>query len=616
MTDADTPDDGGFDRRTYLAALATTTAAGLAGCNGGGNNNPSSSSGGNGGGSSSSSSGGGGNELGERVPTLNGAAYAGLAGAASIQQSMNQIKKQLDDVLGVKSKVSSKEMTTLWNEAYGDARTFSYHVDIAPPFPQFLDPSNILNPYVIQKAGANGQPNTINYASCAFSTKVMAQQKAADRKQRKKLVSEATAVASKDVTPITLSTATNAGAYRTDQLSVTRVGTAGTNTRNLQFLWNSKPINNASAIHMNIAPGNIGNKVYMTNTPAQPWIGTVYMPLVIRDKNYKLAPGLATDWKAENSFQKFTFDLHPDATFHNGDALTSEDVKWTLNFLNDNTEAYAAITKFPYDSIETPDDHTVVVNMKSPQPSYIPAYIAVWSGVLPKKVWKAAGAEKNPKNPDFGNEIVGSGPWKVKQFKSKQILALEPYKNHFVDVQGGLVIRGYQDRQTALRAFEQGELNLLINITGNTEKQLKSRLPKKAKVLSGESFSSWILETQHSFAPTMFREFRMAMSQALDRTILNQILSTGQGEPELYSSFFGKTHPWQPDQSQLTKIADSPKANKDAAKKVLKDAGWGWDSNGRLHYPKGKDLSPAWPKGSSPCKNPKEFPCLPKLCKQ
>ena len=379
----DTPNDAGFDRRTYLAALATTTAAGLAGCNGGGsgNDNSSTPSSGNGGGSSSSSSGGGGNQLGERVPNLTGISLGGVAGASSIEQANTEIAKKMNDVLGVHAKVTTKELTTFWQEAYSDSRSFNFHVDIFPPFPSNLDPQNVLGNFVIPYAGANGKPNTINYANCDYTTAVQAQQTASNRDARVKAVNQATSTASKDVVPITLSTSTNAGAYRTDQLKPADLGTAGATTRNPQFLWNTVPTGNAKGIIMNTAPGNINNAAYMTARPAPPWVCVVYMPLLIRDKNYKLQPGLATDYKVSNGYKTFTFDLHPEATFHNGDPVTSADVKWTLEFMNEHGSAYPGVPTYPYDTIKAVDKHTVEVNMKSPQPSWVTAFVPVWSGV-------------------------------------------------------------------------------------------------------------------------------------------------------------------------------------------------------------------------------------------
>ncbi|MFB6170599.1 MAG: ABC transporter substrate-binding protein [Haloarculaceae archaeon] len=579
--------------------MATTSAAGLAGCSGGGGD--------------SSSSGDSGGDLGERVPALTVASMTSVAGASSIEQANKHVAKQLTDVIGVPASVQGKELTTLWNEAYSDSRTFNYHVDLTPPFPRFLDPDPMIYPYNINAAGKGG-PNVINYANCDYSKKVEAQRTAANPDERHNIVNEAVSIASDDVAPTTLVTNTASGVYRTDQLDAKNIGKAGTVGRNPQFLWSTTTTNGASGIRSNATPSNINNKVYFVNQPASPWTGTVYTPLVFRDKNYELAAGAANDWTVENEYKKFTFNLRDGMTFHNGDDLTSEDVKWTLEFLNQNAgDTFPPVAKYPYKSIETPDDTTVVVTMESSQPSWLNAFVPIWSGVLPKQVWQDAGAEENPKDPDF-DQIVGSGPFEVVQFQPRQLLALEPFEDHYNPAETSLTFRGYSDRQAAKRAFQAGDLNLIINSTEDTNSQLADELGDKVKIVNASSFVSYELRAQHSFAPTMFKEFRLAVSQSLNRLRINSYLSAGKGEPELYSSFLGKTHPWRPPEDDLTKIADSPQGNTDKAKQILKDAGWGWDGDGRLHYPPDKDLTPPWPEQSSPCENPDGFPCLPDLC--
>ncbi|MFA1611652.1 ABC transporter substrate-binding protein [Halobellus rubicundus] len=611
MTD-DTPDDGSLDRRTYLAALATTAATGLAGCGGGGGGGGGGS--GSGGSDGSGSDGGGSQELGERVPAFNGVALGGVAGASGIEQSMLHVQTQLSEILGVRMNVDVKELTTFWNEAYNDARTFNLHVDLSPPFPRNLDPNGMIVPYHIRNAGANGGDNVANYADCEFSELVTQQQSAPNPEQRRELVTEAVASASEDITPITLTTVTNASAFRTDQLDGAEVGEAGPNTRNPEWLWNTSPRGGADGIVSSMTPGNMPSVAYMAGRPSTPWNGTVYLPLVIRDKNYELRPGIATDWTVEDQYQTFTFQLNEEATFHNGEPVTAQDAKWTLEFLDENAAQFPPVASYPYESITAVDETTLEVTMENSQPGWLPGFVPVWSGVLPQDVWVDAGAEDNPTDPDL-DEIVGSGPYQVTDFQPRQLLAMEPYEDHFIDVQGNLTYRGFQDNQSARRAFEEGSLNLILNISNETQNQVSEALGDNVRVVSSNSFVSYELRSQHSFAPTMFPEFRHAVSQSINRTLIDQFLNGGDGEPELHSSLLGKAHPWRPDSNDpLTRIADSPTANRERARQILSDAGWGWDNQGRLHYPPDKDLTPQWPEGSSPCENPDDFPCLPELC--
>lgn len=82
----------------------------------------------------------------------------------------------------------------------------------------------------------------------------------------------------------------------------------------------------------------------------------------------------------------------------------------------------------------------------------------------------------------------------------------------------------------------------------------------------------------------------------------------GEAEPDTYSSFWAKGHPWRAPDDMLHQFTDQPSGDPDAAKQVLRDAGWAWDDNGNLHYPPDADLEPLWSQGEAP--TAEDFPCL------
>jgi peptide/nickel transport system substrate-binding protein len=109
-------------------------------------------------------------------------------------------------------------------------------------------------------------------------------------------------------------------------------------------------------------------------------------------------------------------------------------------------------------------------------------------------------------------------------------------------------------------------------------------------------------------SPTQFVEFRKALAACIDRKKINQLALRGNADIQMYGNLFSSAHPWFAPEDQLYKMADSPEGSKEQARKFLEDAGWGWDSDGNLRYPKEKDLTPPWPKGETP--SAEDFPCL------
>ena len=56
----------------------------------------------------------------------------------------------------------------------------------------------------------------------------------------------------------------------------------------------------------------------------------IFAGLTAHDRENKVVPGLAKSWKWDESSLSYTFVLKKDLTFHDGTALTSADVKFTL----------------------------------------------------------------------------------------------------------------------------------------------------------------------------------------------------------------------------------------------------------------------------------------------
>jgi peptide/nickel transport system substrate-binding protein len=93
----------------------------------------------------------------------------------------------------------------------------------------------------------------------------------------------------------------------------------------------------------------------------------VFSGLTNYNPEQKLEGDLATSW-TQDSDTKWTFKLRPGVVFSDGSPLTASDVKFTFDRLLDpKTELKSASTVQGFvDSVEAPDDTTVVINTKGP----------------------------------------------------------------------------------------------------------------------------------------------------------------------------------------------------------------------------------------------------------
>ena len=92
----------------------------------------------------------------------------------------------------------------------------------------------------------------------------------------------------------------------------------------------------------------------------------IFDALLTRDEHFNVQPGLADRWETPDSLT-YVFHLHPGVRFHNGNPLTSRDVKWTFDSLLQGKirSAKSGAYRFVY-HLEAPDDSTIVFHLKEP----------------------------------------------------------------------------------------------------------------------------------------------------------------------------------------------------------------------------------------------------------
>src|SRR5690606_36325268 len=108
--------------------------------------------------------------------------------------------------------------------------------------------------------------------------------------------------------------------------------------------------------------------------PTVQWvcITQIHNALLEMDENYILEPVLAEKFEAADDGLSYTFTLRTGVKFHDGSDFTSADVKYTLDYYRDEANASLIANNFRgVDSIEAPDDTTVIINMAEPNAAFI-----------------------------------------------------------------------------------------------------------------------------------------------------------------------------------------------------------------------------------------------------
>ena len=181
-------------------------------------------------------------------------------------------------------------------------------------------------------------------------------------------------------------------------------------TRGLSFLLlvtlvfstgcSRKPDPNTAVVIIESSPTNLDPRIG-TDAQSERIDELLFDALVHRDANFNLEPWLAVSWEIPNP-TTYIFHLRHDVYFHNGQPLTSADVKWTFDsILSGKLPSPKASTYEPIDHIDAPDPYTVIFHLKRP-----------WASLLWNLSDGAIGIVPNGALDKFGAHPIGSGPFK------------------------------------------------------------------------------------------------------------------------------------------------------------------------------------------------------------
>ena len=145
----------------------------------------------------------------------------------------------------------------------------------------------------------------------------------------------------------------------------------------------------------------------------------IYEPLILADENLNLVPALAESWAFSEDGLHLTLNLRQGVTFHDGSDFTAEDVIASLErILDEETGSATRTNLLSIESIEAPDDYTVVLNLTLPDVPLVAALSSINTAILPSEVIA---------NGDPTADVVGTGPFMSSwQLEEKTVLKANP----------------------------------------------------------------------------------------------------------------------------------------------------------------------------------------------
>lgn len=324
-------------------------------------------------------------------------------------------------------------------------------------------------------------------------------------------------------------------------------------------------------------PGGL-NPAITTQGGVHTICGSIFSGLVAQDFDLNPVPDLATSWEVSPDGLIYTFHLAPNAEFHDGVPVTSEDVRFTFEelLLKFHSRTRASIGD-KLNRIWTPDAHTVGFEFKTPYAAFLQLIDVTNAPIMPKHLFENQDPMTNPRN----TNPVGSGAFKFREWAKGDRITLVRNERYFKSGKPYLdrvVYKVMPSAATATIAFENGEADYFLNPTPLDIERL-NKLPGVVITEKGrEGFAG--VETvvlNLNNAPLSDVRVRQAMAYAIDKKYIVEKIAFGKG-----------TVATGPISSQL-KWAHNPNVfkyerNLPLAEQMLDDAGFKRDSEAvRFH---------------------------------
>lgn len=300
----------------------------------------------------------------------------------------------------------------------------------------------------------------------------------------------------------------------------------------------------------------------------------IYSGLMKYD-NGKLIGDLSKKYTISDDGLVYTFDLKDDIRFHDGVPLTTDDIEFTIQKVQDSALKSPRRADWASVTVKKISSSQIQFILKQP---YSPFLANTTIGILPKHIWKNFDADQFIFS-QYNIEPIGSGPYKVKSVQrdngdipiSYTLASFSRYINNEPYI-SNISINFYPNEKASIDAFNSG---IIDNIAGIS--------PEETAKIASSTNSVSILHTplprifgvflNQNNAPVLAnKEVRQALSMSLDKQKIVEEILYGYGisinSPLPISSY----------------SASSTKniSNKDGARDILTKAGWLINKNGVL----------------------------------
>lgn len=295
----------------------------------------------------------------------------------------------------------------------------------------------------------------------------------------------------------------------------------------------------------------------------QPWVSTgasagtvkmlIHRSLVSYDPKGELRGELAESW-SRDAEGAWVFKLRQGCVFHNGEPVTADDVKWSIEQIaGEKSTAYMRAQSQLIERVELPDAQTVRLVTKAPQAT-LPSWFANYNTFI---IWR----KSSP------NEPIGAGPFRLVGQERGTSLELAPFDRFYkpgIPKAKGIRFIVYADENLRNAALMSGDVDMIEYVPWQSMAAVEADPRLKLDTQLGPFMDVLFNGTKPPFNDARVRR---AVAHAVKREDIVKVAFFGRGKP-LEGVPIVEGTPWYDD-----KLAHGWNYDPARAKALLAEAG-------------------------------------------
>lgn len=283
------------------------------------------------------------------------------------------------------------------------------------------------------------------------------------------------------------------------------------------------------------------NPAYAFLSESYTMFDLVYSTLMTEQLDGSYAGLLAESWSESEDGLVWTFTLRPNIKWHNGEALTAEQVVWNINAFIENSDGWVTNYGYIIGFVEARalDERTLEIELEYPI-SNMEFRVSFLYIVYPKDFEEFSDPEALQNFANFSP--IGTGPFKITTLdKDRRVIILEANADYFDGKAklGQLVYQTFDNSDALIQALKVGDVDFAAEVPTSAFKTVETFEGVTAVALSGRSLSELILNSApDDHDPTPNRNpaitdpaVRLAIATAINKKDLVDVVLQGQGVP-------------------------------------------------------------------------------------